>query len=429
MRNESEELSVTDPAPEADSPVIKVYAPGFKTVLQFSRGGLWQIPPDADRIARLVLCANFRADSPHDSCPLGTACKFVHADRALALRVDGDHVNYALRRVSDSLYPRFEEGTVLHVAAPNSPDTSDVIESHMVLKTQALNAARRPLTHCAHYYFNRSCHQGANCNFIHAVFIDPNARPFQRAPVPVSLGRVDHKNARRGGQPISAAPIGATVDVQCGGSTTYATNTTGNDAVTGRHRPVLNKLLLAAHVAACPNSQQLSHPAIGLTVYEAAPPRLHRHSSGGNLQSESVRGAAPPAAYLGVPKTSSDTPDGRHTPPLPEATLNSTPPITGSFTARRSRHSSMASVSSSTLLSPRIALPPATSRPGSAVGAEGTPRSVATPMLEGSNGSFAASVASDAETTSRGPTRASRFRHDPYSPNATPVFYNATDQN
>eukprot|EP00331_Platyophrya_macrostoma_P030333 CAMPEP_0176446468 /NCGR_PEP_ID=MMETSP0127-20121128/24348_1 /TAXON_ID=938130 /ORGANISM="Platyophrya macrostoma, Strain WH" /LENGTH=258 /DNA_ID=CAMNT_0017832517 /DNA_START=74 /DNA_END=852 /DNA_ORIENTATION=- len=45
-----------------------------------------------------------------------------------------------------------------------------------ILVTQgALNEdpAAGPLSHCAHYYFNRMCNRGERCNFIHAVHVDP----------------------------------------------------------------------------------------------------------------------------------------------------------------------------------------------------------------------------------------------------------------
>merc|ERR1719502_2133010 len=63
------------------------------------------------------------------------------------------------------------------------------MDSHMALKTQALATKRRPLTHCAHYYYNRTCNLGAECQFVHAVFVDPDAKDHQRAPVPAQLGR------------------------------------------------------------------------------------------------------------------------------------------------------------------------------------------------------------------------------------------------
>jgi len=87
-------------------------------------------------------------------------------------------------------YERYQAGRTLHVAAPHDAATSDVMESRFALKTKALEQRFvTTLTHCAHYYFNRTCNLGSECRFVHAVFIDPQARPGQRAPPPSAMGR------------------------------------------------------------------------------------------------------------------------------------------------------------------------------------------------------------------------------------------------
>ena len=175
------------PAPHAAKQhTTQVYTSGFRTMLAIPTADICHLPPSAAAAARLVLCSHFRAEDPR-SCPMGSRCKFVHADTRRAQRQD-IHVNYAWRRVEECEYERFSGGQTLRVAAPNSKVASDVMDSNMVLRTRALAAKRRPLTHCAHYYFNRTCNLGAQCQFIHAVFIDPSAKDGQRAPVPSQLG-------------------------------------------------------------------------------------------------------------------------------------------------------------------------------------------------------------------------------------------------
>jgi hypothetical protein len=101
------------------------------------------------------------------------------------------HVNYVWRSLEDVTYPRHEAGSTVQVAPPNSLQAIDVIETGCLLRTHVLSAGRRPLSHCAHYYFNRECKLGGECRFVHAVFIDPGAHTngLRRAPAPIQLGR------------------------------------------------------------------------------------------------------------------------------------------------------------------------------------------------------------------------------------------------
>jgi hypothetical protein len=166
---------------------VAVYAPGFKFVLHIPAEKVHHMPPTALNVTRLVLCANYDARHAQTSCPMGNRCKFVHAD---VQRVDKHaiHVNYAWRALTNVTYERYPAGQVLHVAPPNSKVPTDIMDADMALKTRALTSKRRPLSHCAHYYFNRTCNLGAECQFIHAIFIDPTAKDHQRAPVPSQLG-------------------------------------------------------------------------------------------------------------------------------------------------------------------------------------------------------------------------------------------------
>ena len=166
---------------------IDVYGSGFANVLSVASRDIRHMPAAAPNVSRLVLCTNYNDAVGPQSCPMGHRCKFVHADlrRAVERQI---HVNYAWRKLEDVKYARFDAGDSLHVAAPNSKVPTDVMDSDMVLRTKALVSKRRPLSHCAHYYFNRTCNLGAECQFIHAVFIDPAAKDHQRAPVPSVLG-------------------------------------------------------------------------------------------------------------------------------------------------------------------------------------------------------------------------------------------------
>jgi hypothetical protein len=140
-------------------------------------------------VESLVLCPAFDPAFPSlTECPLGAACRHVHAD-VTGLPLIEVHVNYAWRSLEDVTYPRHEAGSTVQVAPPNSLQAIDMIESGCLLRTRALSAGRRPLSHCAHYYFNRQCNLGGECRFVHAVFIDPSTDTLRRAPAPIQLGR------------------------------------------------------------------------------------------------------------------------------------------------------------------------------------------------------------------------------------------------
>ena len=173
----------------------QVYAPGYAALLEVPAAAVHHLPDPGLHVTRLVLCSNYDAAAadPAATCGMGARCKCVHADTRGARERGGVHVNYAWRTAEDVTYERFRPGKVLHVAPPNGKAATDVMDSQLALKTKALQAKRRPLSHCAHYYFNRACNLGAECQFVHAVFIDPSARKYQRAPMPSQLGRA-HKD-------------------------------------------------------------------------------------------------------------------------------------------------------------------------------------------------------------------------------------------
>ena len=183
--------------PNPEKTIQQVYAPGFTHVINVRQSLVSHIPSASLNVTRLVLCTNYDPAEPATSCKMGSLCKFVHAD-ARGAKQHEIHVNYAWRCVEDVEYERFAPGKVLEVVAPNGKSIGDVMDSQMALKTKALTSKRRPLSHCAHYYFNRTCHLGADCQFIHAVFIDPNAKDHARAPVPAQLGRQQQQNPGTG---------------------------------------------------------------------------------------------------------------------------------------------------------------------------------------------------------------------------------------
>lgn len=178
---------------------LEVYSPGFRGLLVVPSRDVLHTPPSHLNVTRLVLCANFDAADPVNSCKMGNRCKFVHADVARATHHEV-HVNYAWRSVEDVTYERFS-GEALEVAPPNGTVANVTIPAAYVLKTNALNSTRRPLSHCAHYYYNRACNRGPSCNFIHAVYIDPTARDHQRAPVPSQI----HPDHNAGHVPVDPA--------------------------------------------------------------------------------------------------------------------------------------------------------------------------------------------------------------------------------
>jgi hypothetical protein len=150
-----------------------------------------QVPERLLPLESLVLCPAFDPAFPSlTECPLGAACRHVHAD-VTGLPLIEVHVNYAWRSLEDVAYPRHKEGSTVQVAAPNTHCAIDTMDTGLMLRTRALSAPRRPLSHCAHYYFNRECNLGCECRFVHAVFIDPGTHPhrLRRAPAPFQLGR------------------------------------------------------------------------------------------------------------------------------------------------------------------------------------------------------------------------------------------------
>jgi hypothetical protein len=177
------------PKPESTAETLQVAVLGdVEAYFSLPATRVHQMPAKLLETETLVLCPYFNSRWPLDSCPMGTACRLIHADTA-GLKPTEVHVNIAWRSMDQVEYPRHAAGETLHVAAPNSQNPTDIMDSSCVLVTKALSSKRRPLTHCAHYYFNRQCNLGADCRFVHAVFVDPNASFRRRAPAPVQLGR------------------------------------------------------------------------------------------------------------------------------------------------------------------------------------------------------------------------------------------------
>ena len=97
----------------------------------------------------------------------------------------GTHVNYAWRSLDAVAFERLPPGDVLVVSAPNNRQPITSIPSEYVLVTRGSmqhKVSHKPLSHCAHYFFNRRCERGERCNFIHAVHVDSSAKDWQRAP-------------------------------------------------------------------------------------------------------------------------------------------------------------------------------------------------------------------------------------------------------
>jgi hypothetical protein len=173
-------------------PVVDVYDSDFKTLLSIPAAQVTHRPHPSLGVSRLVLCRNYSPENP-GNCTKGELCKFVHADITNASRCS-IHVNYAWRSLDLCAYPRLPPGDELTVLAPNERQPSEVIPSERILITRGSTNWRKhttPLSHCAHYYFNRMCNRGERCNFIHAVHVDPNVQgDFKRAPAPTAVAPI-----------------------------------------------------------------------------------------------------------------------------------------------------------------------------------------------------------------------------------------------
>lgn len=163
-------------------------------------------PPKARANARLLICMNFARSG---TCRDGTECTFVHAD-ITDLPLRRPHINYAWPCLSCVEYERYPPGQLRRVALPNSREEFNDFPSDALLKTRALESGRR-LAHCAHYFFNRWCHRGAECEFVHAVFIDPAAPPHRLAPAPSQIADEHQRvlSLRQRLQPRPSVPPGS----------------------------------------------------------------------------------------------------------------------------------------------------------------------------------------------------------------------------
>jgi len=141
--------------------------------------------------APLFLCAAFA-----DGCPAAPGtCPDVHADVSTATRLrphrrlDGDGGSGGGGGGGGPHMQRLDAaaGTLL-VAAPNEQVATLRVAAGECLATRALEAARSPLSLCAHYLGPKAaCDYGAACQFVHpapgaAITADPAAVP---APHPL----------------------------------------------------------------------------------------------------------------------------------------------------------------------------------------------------------------------------------------------------
>lgn len=142
--------------------------------------------PSHDRRERtqqppFVLCREFVQVG---SCAHNEECIFVHGSMSEASSSSGAapkpiHANMKYATLDSARYPRLPPGETLNVMAPNGRPPGTQVASEFVFVTQgsllrndeSRVASRKPLSHCAHYYFNRVCNRGANCSFIHVVCV------------------------------------------------------------------------------------------------------------------------------------------------------------------------------------------------------------------------------------------------------------------
>jgi len=64
----------------------------------------------------------------------------------------------------------------------------DVVPAECVIETNCL-FTHGPAIRCAHFYFGRECHLGAQCDFAHVIHLSETANPWEKAPTPSTFGR------------------------------------------------------------------------------------------------------------------------------------------------------------------------------------------------------------------------------------------------
>jgi len=248
--------------------------------------------------ADFITCPAFSPANPEASCPMGSRCHFVHVDTA-HVKDHPIHVNYAWRSLEDVTYDRYLSGHRLEVAPPNFAVTADVMDSGLVLKTKALTSTRRTLSHCAHYYFNRTCNLGAECRFVHAVFLDPTAKDHQRAPAPVQLGRSAPTSVAGDGVPHQLWPnarLAKTTAAVCG-------------ADGARTSPVVVVVVVDGVASAAPTTSvsrrnsAVEHAAHELSAQAHPRPRQHRPYEAIPLPASDSSAAASGATTTSTPSS------------------------------------------------------------------------------------------------------------------------------
>jgi hypothetical protein len=193
----------------SNTSLFEVFDPQFKFVKEIPASLVRHLPPARLNITRLVFCRNY-VPGQLESCNMGDGCKFVHADvDPESLESHPIHVKYSWRHEDVCTYARLPAGEVLRVTAPNNRPPVEEIASERVLVTRGSvrrDESTAPISHCAHYFFNRMCNRGERCNFIHVVHVDPNVvGDFKRAParcvvsVPRSDRAVPEPHVRRNG--------------------------------------------------------------------------------------------------------------------------------------------------------------------------------------------------------------------------------------
>lgn len=175
---------------------LTVYDAEMKHCFTVPQDRVVQTPNPMPKDRQLCLCTVF---TECGECPRGESCTSVHAN------VDGleklaIHINFAWKNAASVSYARLAPGDTLTVLAPNNRPPLEQLPSEFVLVTKgslasrqqsvdAANPPARPLSHCAHYYFNRVCNRGELCSFIHSVNIDSSAEEGQRASAPQVVHR------------------------------------------------------------------------------------------------------------------------------------------------------------------------------------------------------------------------------------------------
>lgn len=149
---------------------------------------------ERDQHPPFVVCREYESTG---SCRRGNECSNVHGVMSADPPPKLVHVNLLCETLESARYPRLSPGAILCIMAPNGRPPAQEVASEFIFVTQGStmsslvenSTSHKPLSHCAHFYFNRVCNRGADCSFIHVVSIGDARITTTAAPSPPSSRR------------------------------------------------------------------------------------------------------------------------------------------------------------------------------------------------------------------------------------------------